>query len=165
MKKALVIIDPQKGFETKHTEGIASRIKDYVAKNSNNYDVVLFTQHKNHSDSYLAKNFEWYGFMDGREYDFMDELSDLTAQYPVFEKDTYGIFTTPKLENYLKEHEITNIDIAGIDTENCVLTFARDAFDRGYIVTVLKDLCRSHSAPHLHEAALEIIEENIGEVR
>ena len=65
----------------------------------------------------------------------------------------------------MKIKNITDVHLAGIDTENCVLTFARDSFDRGFKVTVLKDLCRSHSNPHLHKAALEIIKENIGDVK
>lgn len=165
MKKALIILDVQKGFTSKYTKGIASSIRKFIEKNRKKYALIVFTQHKNNSKSYLYKNLGWKGFMKESEYDFMDELAELAKSEKVFVKDTYGIFTDKKLENFLKMKKITDVHLAGIDTENCVLTFARDSFDRGFKVTVLKDLCRSHSNPHLHKAALEIIEENIGEVK
>lgn len=165
MKKALIIIDVQKGFTSKHTKGIALRIKDFIEKNRRKYALIIFTQHKNNPKSYLYKNLGWKGFMKESEYGFMDELSELVKSEKVFIKDTYGIFTNKKMESFLKKNKINDVHLAGIDTENCVLTFARDSFDRGFKVTVLKDLCRSHSNPHLHKAALEIIEENIGEVK
>jgi len=64
-----------------------------------------------------------------------------------------------------KKHKIDKVELVGFDTENCVLTFARDSFDRGMKVVVLKDLCASHSNKKLHKAALEIIEDNIEEIK
>jgi len=165
MKKALVIIDPQKGFTSKHTKGIASRIKKFVEKNRKKYSLILFTQHRNDPKSYIYKYQGWRGFMKEEEYGFMDELAELAKSEKVFVKNTYGAFTDKKMENFLKKKNITDIHLAGMDTENCVLTFARDAFDRGFKITVLKNLCASHSSQRLHRAALEIIENNIGKVK
>lgn len=166
MKKALIVIDLEKGFINKYTRDIPLRIKNFIHKKANGYDVILFTQYKNHSRSNFVKHLGYKGFMTKERYDFVDELKGLVNKKNVFTKDTYGSFVTKKLPNALKKNKITEVHIAGIDTENCVLTFARDAFDRGYKVVVLKNLCGSHSDVRgLHNAALKIIANNIGEVR
>ncbi|MBU1202483.1 cysteine hydrolase [Patescibacteria group bacterium] len=165
MKKVLVIIDVQKGFISEHTKGLATRIKKFVEKNHKKYSLILFTQHINNNKSYLYRNLGWKGFMKEEEYGLMDEIAELAKSKKVFIKDTYGAFVNKKIESLLKNKGIKEVHLAGIDTENCVLTFARDAFDRGFNVVVFKNLCRSHSNPSLHKAALEIIKDNIGEVR
>jgi nicotinamidase-related amidase len=165
MKKALVIVDLEKGFITKHTKDIPRRTRNFLKANGSKYDLVVFTQYKNHAKSNFVKNLRWRGSMTRDTYAIVDELKDFVTKRNVFPKDTYGSFVKGKLPQVLKKNNIGEVHIAGIDTENCVLAFARDAFDRGYKVVVLKKLCGSHSNPALHEAALRIIANNIGEVR
>ncbi len=165
MKKALIIIDLERGFVTKYTRQIPSRIKSFIDKKGANYDLILFTQYKNHSTSNFVKNLGYKGFMSKEEYGIVEELEGFVNKNNLFTKDTYSSFVNNKLPHTLKRKKIVEVHLAGIDTENCVLTFARDAFDRGYRVVVLKGLCGSHSDPVLHKAALKIIRNNIGEVR
>ena len=100
-----------------------------------------------------------------RETDIADDLKKFINSKNLFIKDTYGSFVDNKLLNLLKKHKINQVELAGFDTENCVLTFARDAFDRGLSVIVLEDLSASHSNPKLHKAAIEIIKDNIGMIK
>jgi len=165
MKKALIVIDFQKGFLTKHTEGLAKKMAEFIEEHGAEYDLILFTQYRNRPGSNFVRDLKSERFMDEKEYGIFDELKNLVSKDNLFPKHTYSSFVTEEVPNALKQHAIEEVHIAGIDTENCVLTFARDAFDRGYKVVVLKDLCRSHSDPDLHKAALEIIKNNIGEVK
>lgn len=165
MRKALIVIDVQKGFVNSRTKKIIGNIKNYIKKHSKNYEVVVYTKYYNHKSSNFVKHLDWHGFMDKKQTDFVDEIVEFTNNKNVFIKDTYGSFVDNKLMNFLKKHKIQQVELAGFDTENCVLTFARDAFDRGFSVVVYKDLTASHSMPKLHRAALEIIENNIGEVK
>lgn len=165
MKKVLIVIDVQKGFINNNTKDVVLKIKRYISRNKNKYDLVFFTQYKNHKDSNFVKSLNWHGFMSKDQTDLADEISEFVNKENLFEKYTYGSFVDNKLYNLLKKHKIEKVELAGFDTENCVLTFARDAFDRGMKVVVLKDLCASHSNKKLHKAALEIIEDNIGEVK
>lgn len=165
MKKALIIIDIQKGFLTKYTRDLPKKVRKFIKNRGGEYDLILFTQYKNHPKSNFVKQLNYRGFIRREAYDIVDELKDLVKKNNLFTKDTYSSFVSQKLPDTLKKHKIKEIHIAGIDTEHCVLTFARDAFDRGYKVVVLKNFSRSHSDPELHKAALKIIEGNIGEVR
>ena len=165
MEKALVVIDFQKGFLTKHTSGLAKKMRKFIEQHRADYNLILFTQYRNRPGSNFVRNLKWKRFMGEKEYGIFDELKDLASKNNLFPKYTYSSFVTEKVPNILKRNNIGEVHLAGIDTENCVLTFARDAFDRGYKIVVLKDLCRSHSDPALHKAALKIIKNNIGEVR
>lgn len=165
MKKALIIIDLEKGFINKHTKDLPLKIRNFILRKGKNYELVIFTQYKNHAGSNFEKYLNWKGFMTKDQFDIVDELKDLINKNNLFIKYTYGSFVTDKLPRVLKRNHINEVHIAGIDTENCVLTFARDAFDRGYKVVALKNLCKSHSSSDLHKAALQIIKDNIGDVR
>jgi nicotinamidase-related amidase len=165
MNKALIIIDAQKGFINKLTVKTFHRIKNFIEKNKKNYKLIIFTKYYNHKNSNFVRNLGWRGFMTERETDIADELKKFVNSKNLFIKDTYGSFVENKLLNLLKKHKINQVELAGFDTENCVLTFARDAFDRGFSVVVFKDLSASHSNPKLYKAALEIVEDNIGTVK
>lgn len=165
MKKALIIIDAQKGFLNKLTSKTFDAIEKFIIKNKANYDLIIFTRHINHKKSNFYRILGWYGFMDAKQNDIVEELKKFVNKKNTFVKDTYGIFVNDKLLEVLKKNKIKQVELAGFDTENCVLTFARDAFDRGMSVVVRKNLVASHSNPGLHKAALEIIKDNIGVVK
>jgi nicotinamidase-related amidase len=165
MKKALIIIDVQKGFINKNTKNVILKIRYYIYRNRNKYDLIVFTQYKNYKNSNFVKSLDWHGFMSKSETDLADEILEFIDDKNLFVKNTYGSFVDDKLHSLLKKYKINQVELTGFDTENCVLTFARDAFDRGMRVVVLKDLCASHSNKKLHKAALEIIENNIGELK
>ncbi|MFA6594641.1 MAG: isochorismatase family cysteine hydrolase [Candidatus Buchananbacteria bacterium] len=165
MKKALVIIDAQKGFINKLTIKTFRRIHNFIERYGKNYELIIFTKYYNHKNSNFVRNLGWRGFMAERETDIADDLKKFINSKNLFIKDTYGSFVDNKLLNLLKKHKINQVELAGFDTENCVLTFARDAFDRGLSVIVLEDLSASHSNPKLHKAAIEIIKDNIGMIK
>jgi nicotinamidase-related amidase len=165
MEKALIIIDIQKGFINKNTEKIPSKVKNFIKKNKGNYSLIIFTKYVNHKNSNFVKNLKWYGFMKESETAIVDELQEFLTKDNLFVKDTYGSFVDNKLLNLLKKKKINQVELMGMDTENCVLTFARDAFDRGMSVLVLKNFCASHSSPKLHKTTLEIIKKNIGVIK
>jgi nicotinamidase-related amidase len=165
MNKALIIIDVQKGFINKLTADTVGRIRGFIKKNKEKYDIVIFTKYINHENSNFVRNLDWRGFMKKEQTDIADEIKEFINSKNLFVKDTYGSFVNNKLFNLLKKHKIEQVELAGFDTENCVLTFARDAFDRGMSVVVFKNLSASHSNQKLHRAAIEIIKHNIGIVK
>ncbi len=56
-----------------------------------------------------------------------------------FEKTTQSAFTVDELNDYLKERNIKNIYIVGLDAAYCVSTTAHDSVHRGYKTVVIKD--------------------------
>lgn len=164
MKKALIVIDVQKGFINKLTNKIPSKVRNFIQRNKENYDLIIFTKYINHKSSNFVKNLHWQGFMKDKQTEIADELKKFVNSKNLYIKDTYSSFVNNKLLKHLKSKKIKQVELVGIDTENCVLTFARDAFDREFKVAVFKNLSASHSSLKLHKSALEIIKRNIGDV-
>lgn len=57
----------------------------------------------------------------------------------LLDKQLPGSFTGTDLDQWLKEHQITTLSIAGYMTHMCCDTTARQAFHRGYQVEFLND--------------------------
>ncbi|HPA25259.1 MAG TPA: isochorismatase family cysteine hydrolase [bacterium] len=158
-------MDVQKGFLNLATKNFPVKIKKYLEQNKHKFDLILFTQYLNRLNSQFVKFFNWRGFIDKKENDLCEEIKSFISKNNLFKKYTYGSFVDDKLLKILKKNKIEEVYLVGIATENCVLNFARDAFDRGFKITVLKNYCLSDSDKKLHKAALKIIKNNIGEVK
>src|SRR3989344_5879440 len=92
MKKALVVVDIQKGFITKYTKGLPRKVQNFLVKRRSSYDLVIFTQYKNHPASNFATQFRYKDFMAETEYGIVPELKDFVSKKNVFTKHTYGSF-------------------------------------------------------------------------
>lgn len=62
---------------------------------------------------------------------------EYTAAYSGFEGAADGV----PLAEWLREHNITAVDIVGIATDHCVRATAADALAEGFTVRVLEDYC------------------------
>jgi len=114
MKKALIIIDVQKGFINKNTKDIVKKIRNYIIKNKYKYDLVIFTKYINHKDSNFVKSLDWHGFMSKEENDIADEIIEFVDSKSLFIKDTYGSFVDNKLYSLLKKYKIDQVELAAL---------------------------------------------------
>ncbi len=87
------------------------------------------------------------------------ELQTLASDDNVFEKSTYSGFAGTKLDEYLKNRQVNELTLCGIDTDQCVLATAFSAFDLGYKVNVNFDL--TFSTNNLEEHAQAIIRKKL----
>ena len=76
-----------------------------------------------------------------------------TESEPVLPKTSSGLFNSTNADYVLRNLNTRFLVIAGIVTDQCVDMAVRDAADRGYLVTVVKDACATYT-PERHEAAL-----------
>jgi ureidoacrylate peracid hydrolase len=77
----------------------------------------------------------------------------------VFSKSRYDAFAGTSLDSHLRGLKRDSLVIAGLTTECCVDSTARDAFERDYHVFIAKDAVAAY-APDLHQAALKALELN-----
>ena len=155
MKKLLLIVDMQQAFINENTRHIIDKIKELIK--TNQYDEVVFTQFINSNDSIYAKKLN--------NYDCIDENSSRlvidSGNYEVITKKVYSDLNN-ELKIKLKQENIKEIYICGIDTECCVLKTAFDLFENGYNVYVLKDYCACTHGIERHNNALNILKRIIG---
>jgi nicotinamidase-related amidase len=78
-------------------------------------------------------------------------------------KQRPGAFHGTGLDNYLREHNVTQIVLTGVSTSNGVESTARSAYDLGYHVTLVADaISDRHADTHWH--SVEKIFPRLGEV-
>lgn len=80
---------------------------------------------------------------------------------PIVNKARYSGFVDTGLELILRSRGITTLVFAGVATNVCVESTARDAFMRDYYVVLVED-CSAAYFPDLHAAALRNIELHFG---
>jgi nicotinamidase-related amidase len=163
MKQALLIIDVQNYFINKNTQHVPGNIKKLIERN--NFPLIVFSQFINSADSQFVKQLNFTGCLKSPYSDIVEELKPWVKKDNVFTKCAFSVFTNPDFERYLEEKKIDELVIVGLDTDYCVLADCFNAFDRGYKVSVAADCCGSFTSGEIgHQAALEIIKENLGKV-
>jgi len=161
-RPVLVVVDVQNGFITEHSQPVVPLIVDLVRRWQAAHGDVIFTRYLNYPGSPFERLIGWTKMTDGPEIELVTELAPYVgAHIPVVNKYIYTLFT-PEGTSLVKEHRWTDLYICGIDTENCVLKTAVDAFERNLTPWILKDACASHSGPEAHAAGLFVVSRSIG---
>ncbi len=89
--------------------------------------------------------------LDPQPFDAVFLKGEHAAAYSGFEGTTaHGI----RLSDWLRQHEITDVDVCGIATDYCVRATALDAVGNGFSVRLLTELCAG-VAPETTQSALD----------
>ena len=86
------------------------------------------------------------------EHEIVAALAPLPDEL-VIDKNTSGAFNSTGIDALLRNMGIETLVIAGMATEMCVETTARDAADRGWNVILVEDACATFFEEH-HRASL-----------
>lgn len=159
MKKALLIIDVQQFFLNQYTQHIWGKIGRYL--DIHPYDAVFFSVFQNTTDSVFVKQLRREKCMSGEDLVLDKALSRWIGTDNVFFKRTYSLFKHAWFLTTIRQEWWTAFDVCGIDTNACIIATAFDWFDLGYTVTVLPELCASHSGYLYHDASIQIIDKCI----
>ena len=62
-------------------------------------------------------------------------------------KNTYGAFSNPKLNSYLKKKGVKQAIITGVFGDGCVESTIREGFSKGHNFIIMKDLIETTDAP------------------
>jgi nicotinamidase-related amidase len=90
---------------------------------------------------------------DARDDDFLEMVAPQGDEL-VIDKTSAGTFNSTAIDQILRNMKVDRLWVTGIVTEGCVELTARDAADRGYYVTLVKD-CLASSTHVAHEDALQ----------
>lgn len=156
-KKALLIIDVQPGFLNKRNRQIISRIKRLIGKAS--YDLYVDAVFNAEKKSIWDKQTNWT-LPQGRLTKTVGELikSLQAKKWLSIKKQTKSAFKgVPSLQAVLKKNKITEVHIVGLDTNDCILATAYEAFDLGYFTYVLEECTESSANLATHTAAVKIL--------
>lgn len=90
-----------------------------------------------------------------RDYDILDEIAPLPSEI-ILDKTSVSAFNSTTIDQILRNLGVDRLWVTGIVTEACVELTARDAADRGYLVTLVEDCCAS-STHAAHDDAVQRI--------
>lgn len=107
---------------------------------------------------FLALN----NFVGSREHEILDELKPLAGEH-VLRKTTIGAFASTSIDSLLRALGCEQLYLAGVSTNMCVETTAREAADRGYLVTLVEDACGT-THEDLHQVTMRNFQRLFGRV-
>lgn len=95
---------------------------------------------------------------------YAEILPDLAPESgePLVIKKRYSGFHQTDLEMILRGQKTEVVFLWGVNTNNCVLATAFDAFSRDFLVAVIGDACGSMNGDDYHASALKQIEAALG---
>lgn len=182
MAKALIVVDVQNDFceggslAVSGGAGVATAISDYLAERGSDYDHIVATRDR-HIDpgDHFSDNPDFVNSWPphcvagtpGAEFhpnlttDPVEAVFDkgaYEAAYSGFEgKTADGV----SLEEWLRRHGITEVDVVGIATDHCVRATALDAARAGFQVRVLLGMTAGVSRATTEKALRELAEANV----
>jgi nicotinamidase/pyrazinamidase len=181
MRRALIVVDVQNDFceggslpvpggaEVAHD--IAQLLRRWVDKEPDApaYDVVVASKdhhvdpghHWSREPDYLdtwpvhckvgTDGEAFHPNLDPQPFDAIFLKGEYDPVYSAFEgRTTDGV----RLADWLREHEVEEVDVCGLATDHCVRATAIDAVDEGFATSVLIGLCAG-VAPETTRAALK----------
>ena len=138
MVRALILIDLQKEMERRITEGV-----DYVGNDIATHTTalisawrekgwpILHVQHHSHD-----KNSPFHP--DQTTAELVDWAIPASGE-PVFIKHTSSPFESTAIDEWLQQHHINGVTLAGAVLGFCISSTTRSAHDKGYQVQLVKD--------------------------
>lgn len=158
----LLVIDAQNYFSSMATPILPS-ITTTISLCRRAGIPVILTRHRHKPGDDGGVLGEWWGgdlILDGTpESELIPEVVLAArgvegAKVEVVEKETYSAFRNTRLEERLGEMGRREVIVAGVMTNLCCETTAREAFVRGFRVFFSTDATAT-SSPELHEATLK----------
>jgi len=105
---------------------------------------------------------EFENHVGSRQHEIVDELKPLPGEH-VLRKTTIGAFASTGIDSLLRALGCEQIYLTGVSTNMCVETTAREAADRGYLVTLVEDACGT-THEDLHQATMRNFQRLFGRV-
>jgi nicotinamidase-related amidase len=106
---------------------------------------------------------EFHNHIGSREHEIVDELKPRPGEH-VLRKTTIGAFASTAIDSLLRALDCDQLYLAGVSTNMCVETTAREAADRGYLVTLVEDACGT-THEDLHQGTMRNFQRLFGRVR
>jgi nicotinamidase-related amidase len=152
---ALLVIDVQRGYINDATRHLPERLNAFLDDHLGEFDRVVAARFEN-TESCSHRRLRGYDAMAGPpDTDLCPGIERPGVE--VITKSTYSVFREPAADVLLAPGRIRTLYITGLNTGNCVVANAFDAFDRGLDPVVLADLCGSFHGRDAHERALELM--------
>ena len=155
MKTAFIIIDVQNilvktGFQTK---GLLEKIS-YLQNQARSKNIeIIYVQHIENPEAQISEDWE------------LSELLNRKPDEKVFQKKYNSIFKETGLREYLDKQGIEKLVLCGMQTEYCVDTSVKVAFEYGYQLIIPEGTCTTFDGKDIPAETINKFYEGIWEGR
>lgn len=171
-KKALIIVDVQPIFLNKANVHILKSISERI--NTVPYDFYINAVFYADKDSIWKKQTDWSvpkkeakteksikKLLDKKEniLNVTKQTKSVFKGYPEFRKGSYFKVDNSLCDVHgaLHQNDIEEVHIIGLDTNDCVLATAYEAFDLGFHTYVIENCVQSSEGNAIHSKAIDIL--------
>lgn len=162
-KRLLLVVDVQNGFATNDDcREIIPRINALSRRWKQQEQPVVFSRFVNRSNSPWARFTGWNKLMSSPDIDLHPELVHDYGE--IYDKTAFSAWSD-EISQICRAHQIEEVLLCGIDTDQCVFATALDVFEAGLRPLILKDCCASSADESFHEAGLKLLARLIGETQ
>ena len=156
-KKALLIIDVQPGFLNERNAYVVPRISQLIQ--NTRYDFYVESIFHTEKGSIWDTQTNWILPKD-QDFKTVDEVTALLSEKKSLhiEKETKSAFKgNVDLTAELRKRGVEEVHLVGVDTNDCVLATAFEAFDQGFFTYVIEECAESSSSEKMKDAGLIIL--------
>lgn len=167
MSKALIIIDMQRAFfEQEPLLGQRVRLVEAcngLIRSAREHDmpvITLRTMHSHLRDTWTLNMLDddrGFLFADDEDSSYLEGL-DISGAHEIIKTRDSGFWGT-KLEQYLREHDIDMVVLAGVSTHLCIYQTAQDAYNLNLRVELAADAIASER-PELHDTFMDLLQQH-----
>jgi len=157
-KQALIVVDVQPSFLNKRNKGVVGNILKLI-KNVPYSVYVAATFHAEKGSLWDIQQ-EWT-CPEGEGTKTVTILTEeLNRLHPIkVYKETKSVFKGNKeVTAMLKRKGVQEVHVVGLDTNDCVLATAYEAFDLGFVTYVIEECCGAPTEA-LHKKSLDLLRE------
>lgn len=160
-KSLLLVVDVQKGFlQSAESKAVVSGINALVEQWQTKDWPIVYSRFINLEGSNYERLRDWHELKHQPDTELAAKLK--VVEPYIFKKSTYSAWSTETAQ-VAAIHGCSDVVIAGVDTNECVLATALSVFDASLTPWLVEDCCASNGGKTAHEAAIKLLKPLLGE--
>ena len=147
MAKALLVIDLQEGYIEKYPPLLLACVNERIQRATADKELIVYGKNTKRLRS-------------GRKTNELAENLNINSEYIIC-KESASAFSNPELQEILRQNQITEIEIAGIDGNSCIKSTAIDSMQNGYKTILRYEYIGVQNAERFEKTKVLLLEKGI----
>lgn len=147
MAKALLVIDLQEGYIEKYPPLLLTRVNERIQRAAADKELTVYVKNTKRLKNSRKTN------------ELAGDLNICSAY--ILCKETASAFSNPELQEILRQNQITEIEIAGIDGNSCIASTAMASVQNGYKTILQYDCIGVQNVKRFEKTEASLLEKGV----